>query len=75
MAERSDFKSFMASRGVATATHYVPLHSAPAGRRYGRAAGPMPHTDGLSERLLRLPMAFQAPDDLDFVVATAEAYF
>ena len=36
--------------------HYIPLHSSPAGRRYGRAATPMPNTDALSERLLRLPL-------------------
>ena len=36
--------------------HYVPLHSSPAGRRYGRAAGPLPLTDDLSARLIRLPL-------------------
>ncbi len=36
-------------------SHYVPLHSAPAGRRYGRTAGSMTVTDDYSERLLRLP--------------------
>jgi dTDP-4-amino-4,6-dideoxygalactose transaminase len=36
--------------------HYIPLHSSPAGRRYGRAASPMANTDALSERLLRLPL-------------------
>lgn len=36
--------------------HYVPLHSSPAGRRYGRVHGSMTVTDGCSERLLRLPL-------------------
>lgn len=36
--------------------HYVPLHSSPAGVRYGRTHGSMDITDGYSERLLRLPM-------------------
>lgn len=36
--------------------HYVPLHSSPAGARYGRAHGSMDVTDGYSERLLRLPL-------------------
>lgn len=36
--------------------HYVPLHSSPAGVRYGRACGSMDITDGYSERLLRLPL-------------------
>jgi dTDP-4-amino-4,6-dideoxygalactose transaminase len=36
--------------------HYVPLHSSAAGRRYGRADGPLPVTDDVSERLVRLPV-------------------
>jgi dTDP-4-amino-4,6-dideoxygalactose transaminase len=36
--------------------HYVPLHSAPAGRKYGRAHGDLPLTTELSERLIRLPL-------------------
>ncbi len=36
--------------------HYVPLHSAPAGRRFGRTSGAMTQTDTLSERVVRLPM-------------------
>jgi dTDP-4-amino-4,6-dideoxygalactose transaminase len=35
--------------------HYVPLHSSPAGQRYGRVHGSMDVTNGLSERLIRLP--------------------
>jgi dTDP-4-amino-4,6-dideoxygalactose transaminase len=36
--------------------HYVPLHSSPAGRRYGRASGDLSITDSVSERLVRLPL-------------------
>ena len=36
--------------------HYVPLHSSPAGRRFGRAHGDLSLTTALSERLVRLPM-------------------
>ncbi|WP_295442960.1 dTDP-4-amino-4,6-dideoxygalactose transaminase [uncultured Thiodictyon sp.] len=36
--------------------HYVPLHSSPAGRKYGRAFGELELTDRLSERIVRLPM-------------------
>jgi len=36
--------------------HYVPLHSSPAGRRYGRAQGTLSQTDSVSERLIRLPL-------------------
>jgi dTDP-4-amino-4,6-dideoxygalactose transaminase len=46
----------MRRAGVNPVFHYVPLHSAPAGRKYGRAGSAMTHTDGLAERLLRLPL-------------------
>ena len=46
----------MKAQGVNTVFHYVPLHSAPAGRKHSRAHGAMQHTDQLSERLLRLPL-------------------
>jgi dTDP-4-amino-4,6-dideoxygalactose transaminase len=36
--------------------HYLPLHSSTAGRRYGRAVGPMTVTDDVAERLVRLPL-------------------
>ncbi|HEY0562231.1 MAG TPA: dTDP-4-amino-4,6-dideoxygalactose transaminase [Methylophilus sp.] len=36
--------------------HYVPLHSAPAGKKFARVHGSMKHTDDLSSRLLRLPL-------------------
>lgn len=36
--------------------HYVPLHSSPAGRRYGRVCGDLSDTDAVSERLVRLPL-------------------
>jgi dTDP-4-amino-4,6-dideoxygalactose transaminase len=43
-------------RGVNAVFHYVPLHSSPAGRRFGRVAGPMDNTDRVSACLLRLPL-------------------
>lgn len=42
--------------GVGAVFHYVPLHSAPAGRRYGRHEGPLPVTDSVSDCLVRLPL-------------------
>jgi dTDP-4-amino-4,6-dideoxygalactose transaminase len=48
--------SALAERGVSSVFHYVPLHSAPAGLRYGRASGSLEVTDDVSGRLLRLPL-------------------
>jgi dTDP-4-amino-4,6-dideoxygalactose transaminase len=44
------------SQDISAVFHYVPLHSAPAGRRYGRAHGPMSITDRTSDSLVRLPL-------------------
>lgn len=43
-------------RGIGAIFHYVPLHSSPGGRRYGRAPGQLPVTDAVAERLIRFPM-------------------
>lgn len=42
--------------GIGAVFHYVPLHSSPAGQRYGRTHGRLEVTDSLSERLVRLPL-------------------
>lgn len=47
----------MRQRGIQAPFHYVPLHSAPAGQRFGRAAGDMELTNDLSARLIRLPLS------------------
>jgi dTDP-4-amino-4,6-dideoxygalactose transaminase len=44
------------SQGVNAVFHYVPLHSSPAGMKFGRATGAMRHTDDISQRLARLPL-------------------
>ncbi|MGP1609160.1 MAG: dTDP-4-amino-4,6-dideoxygalactose transaminase [Burkholderiales bacterium] len=44
------------AEGVNAVSHYVPLHSSPAGRRYGRTLGELPVTSTLAERIIRLPM-------------------
>lgn len=56
LGNRTEVIRRMRGEGINPVFHYVPLHSSPAGRRFGRAASSMEHTDGLSERLLRLPL-------------------
>jgi dTDP-4-amino-4,6-dideoxygalactose transaminase len=48
--------TILKQQGVFAVFHYVPLHDAPAGRRYGRVHGSMTNTNTLSDRLIRLPM-------------------
>ncbi|HJT60532.1 MAG TPA: dTDP-4-amino-4,6-dideoxygalactose transaminase [Burkholderiales bacterium] len=58
------------ARGVSAVFHYVPLHSSPAGRRFGRASGSMANTDQLSGRLLRLPLWLGLGDEVADTIAT-----
>lgn len=44
------------TNAISSVFHYVPLHSSPAGQRFGRAHGDLRLTTSLSERLIRLPM-------------------
>jgi dTDP-4-amino-4,6-dideoxygalactose transaminase len=53
----------LAERGVSAVFHYVPLHSSPAGKRFGRAARRLPVTEDASARLLRLPLWVGMTDD------------
>lgn len=69
LQERTAFINFMKSRDVQTVFHYVPLHSAPAGIKFGRFAGEDVYTTAESERLVRLPMYYGLSDeDLSIVV-------
>ena len=53
---RDDVLARLAAQGIDARFHYVPLHASPAGIRYGRAPAPLPRTEQLSARLLRLPL-------------------
>lgn len=58
MEERKALISYLKERDIAAVFHYVPLHSAPAGQRFGRFHGEDRYTTKESERLLRLPMYY-----------------
>lgn len=58
MEERKALISYLKERDIAAVFHYVPLHSAPAGLRFGRFHGEDRYTIKESERLLRLPMYY-----------------
>ncbi len=46
----------MREKGIGAIFHYVPLHSAPAGQRFGRQSGELAVTDAMSSRIVRLPL-------------------
>ena len=55
---RSRLIAYLREKGICSVFHYIPLHSAAAGRRFGRFAGEDVYTTRESERLLRLPMYY-----------------
>ena len=58
--------------GVHAPFHYVPLHSAPAGRQFARCAEPLRHTEDLAARLLRLPLWYGMTVEQETVIAAVE---
>lgn len=62
-AERGRVLDGFKAENIGAAFHYVPLHSAPAGRRHGRVCGDMSNTNDLSSRILRLPLHAGLTDD------------
>ncbi|MCR2041971.1 dTDP-4-amino-4,6-dideoxygalactose transaminase [Parvibacter caecicola] len=76
LEERTSFISFLKEKGVGSAFHYVPLHSAPAGQRFGRYNGEDNFTTATYERLVRLPLYYGMSDeDREAVVRAVYDYF
>ena len=67
--ERTRLIAHLRSKGIHAVFHYVPLHSSPAGTRFGRTAGGMEVTDSISDRLLRLPLYYEMDDDTVHLVS------
>jgi dTDP-4-amino-4,6-dideoxygalactose transaminase len=73
---RAELWSFLKKEGIQSTTHYVPLHSAPAGKKYGRVSGSLIITDDLANRLLRLPLFAEiSKEDISFVIDKVHTFF
>ncbi len=75
LSERTALIEWMKARDVLCVFHYVPLHSAPAGLKFGRFAGEDVYTTRESDRLLRLPMYYGLKTDEVAEVVRAVAAF
>ena len=76
LEDRTAFIAHMRERGVCCVFHYVPLHSAPAGLKFGRFHGKDIYTTADSDRLVRLPMYYGMTDaDRATVIEAALDYF
>lgn len=73
---RQEFIKFMKDNEILCVFHYVPLHSAPAGLKFGRFNGIDEHTTSDSDRLVRLPMYYNmAKEDLEKVIEKTIEFF
>lgn len=61
--DRSALIDWLKEAEILAVFHYIPLHSSPAGQRFGRFHGPDNHTQAESERLLRLPLFYNLSDN------------
>ena len=76
LAERTALIRFLKERDILAVFHYVPLHSAPAGLRFGRFAGEDRYTTAESDRLVRLPLYFKlTKEDQDRVIAAVHDFY
>ena len=73
---RTELISYLKEKGIMAVFHYVPLHSAPAGRKFGRFNGEDRYTTKESERLVRLPLFYSITDEeVEYIIEKITAYY
>lgn len=76
LSERTEFIGYLKENGILAVFHYIPLHSAPAGLKFGRFDGEDEYTTKESERLVRLPLFYNMDkNDLKKVILTVKNFF
>ena len=74
--ERQKLQTFLKEKGIGTAFHYIPLHSAPEGLKVGRVSGEDKYTTKEAERLLRLPMYYRLESkDVDYICDSIKEFY
>lgn len=76
LEERSALISFLKENGILSVFHYIPLHSAPAGLKYGEFRGEDEYTTKESERLARLPMYYGLTmEQVDYIISKVKEFY
>lgn len=76
LQERTALIDYAKANGVQLVFHYVPLHSAPAGHKFGRFSGEDQYTTNESERLVRLPLYYGLQkDDISSVIHAIRKFY
>lgn len=73
LEKRTEVIAKLKASNINAVFHYVPLHSAPAGKKYARTHGELPYTNDLSERLLRLPLWIGLEEAQQEIVAVLQS--
>ncbi|MCQ2564117.1 MAG: dTDP-4-amino-4,6-dideoxygalactose transaminase [Mogibacterium sp.] len=74
--ERTALSSYLKENGILAVFHYVPLHSAPAGSKFGRFHGEDKYTTNTFERLLRLPMFYGLkPEEVEYITDKIKEFY
>ena len=76
LEERTALISYLKENDILAVFHYIPLHNAPAGKKYGRFHGEDKYTTSESERIMRLPMYYGLKEEeIDKIVCCIKKFF
>ena len=76
MEERTALIDFLKENDIMAVFQYIPLHTAPAGMKFGRFHGMDRYTTKESERLLRLPMFYQlTPEQVEYIAGKVKEFY
>ena len=74
--ERTRLIEFLGKNDILSVFHYIPLHTAPAGLKFGRFHGEDKYTTKESERLTRLPLYYGLRDDqVDYIIEKVHEFY
>ena len=74
--QRNMFIKFLKANGIEAVFHYVPLHTSPAGKKYGRFVGSLENTCKISDTIVRLPLFYDLTDEqLKYIFKVIDNFF
>ncbi len=76
LEERTEFIDFLKKNEILAVFHYIPLHSAPAGKSFGRFNGEDVYTTKESERLVRLPLYYGIKEEeVEYIIGKVKEFY
>ena len=76
LEERTEFIDFLKKNEILAVFHYIPLHSAPAGKSFGRFSGEDVYTTKESERLVRLPLYYGIKEEeVEYIIGKVKEFY